>query len=83
MASIPTHEAWPDLPYSAWRTLRDASSVDADRRQNPARLHAWLNHSWHVPFYVTARGLTTSPIPCRDRSFEIDFDFRTICSTSW
>jgi Family of unknown function (DUF5996) len=23
----------------------------------------WLNHSWHVALYVTARGLTTSPIP--------------------
>jgi hypothetical protein len=35
----------------------------------------WLNHSWHVPLYVTARGLTTSPIPYRDRTFAIDFDF--------
>ena len=23
----------------------------------------WLNHSWHVALYVTARGLTTGPIP--------------------
>jgi hypothetical protein len=35
----------------------------------------WLNHSWHVPLYVTARGLTTSPIPYQSRSFEISFDF--------
>ncbi len=35
----------------------------------------WLNHSWHVTLYVTARGLTTSPIPDGARSFEIEFDF--------
>jgi hypothetical protein len=35
----------------------------------------WVNHSWHVPFYLTARGLTTSPIPDGARMFEIEFDF--------
>jgi hypothetical protein len=35
----------------------------------------WLNHSWHVTLYVTARGLTTSPIPYGNRTFEIDLDF--------
>ena len=35
----------------------------------------WLNHSWHVALYVTARGLTTSPIPHGERTFQIDFDF--------
>jgi hypothetical protein len=39
------------------------------------RLSAPINHSWHTTFYVTARGLTTSPIPYGDRTFEIDFDF--------
>jgi hypothetical protein len=35
----------------------------------------WLNHSWHVPFYVNARGLTTSAIYAQQRAFEIEFDF--------
>ena len=35
----------------------------------------WLNHSWHVVLYVTPRGLTTSPIPYGERTFEIEFDF--------
>src|SRR5262249_9810113 len=35
----------------------------------------WLNHSWHVPLYVNARGLTTSPIPDGERMFEIGFNF--------
>jgi hypothetical protein len=35
----------------------------------------WINHSWHVTLYATARGLTTSPIPHGARAFQIDFDF--------
>ena len=36
---------------------------------------AWANHSWHVTSYVTARGLSTSPIPYGTRTFEMEFDF--------
>jgi len=38
-------------------------------------LTPWTNHSWHVTLYVTARGLTTSPIPHGARIFESEFDF--------
>jgi hypothetical protein len=34
-----------------------------------------VNHWWHVPFYVSARGLSTSPIPAGARTFEAEFDF--------
>jgi hypothetical protein len=34
-----------------------------------------VNHWWNVPLYVTARGLTTSAMPFRERYFEIEFDF--------
>jgi hypothetical protein len=70
------HDAWPELPYPAWKetcaTLHLWMQVVGKVRlaQTP-----WLNHSWHVPFYLAARGLTTSPIPCADRSLEIVFDF--------
>ena len=70
------HEAWPDLPYAAWKetcaTLHLWTQIVGKIRL--ART-PWLNHSWHVPLYVTARGLTTSPIPYGQRSFEIAFDF--------
>jgi hypothetical protein len=36
---------------------------------------SWLNHSWHVVLYLTARGLTTTPIPYGQRVFLLDFDF--------
>jgi hypothetical protein len=35
----------------------------------------WINHSWHATLYVTARGLTTSPVAHGTRIFQIDFDF--------
>jgi len=69
-------DAWPPLPLEKWKdtyeTLRLWFQIVGKIRlsQTP-----WINHSWHVPLYVTARGLTTSPIPYGSRAFEIDFDF--------
>lgn len=34
-----------------------------------------VNHTWHVPLYLTCRGLTTSPIPYGGLFFQVDFDF--------
>jgi hypothetical protein len=34
-----------------------------------------VNHWWEVPLYVSARGLTTSPIPYEKGTFEVEFDF--------
>jgi hypothetical protein len=69
-------EPWPELPYAAWRdtceTLQLWTLIVGTVRL--ART-PWLNHSWHVTLYVTARGLTTSPIPDGARAFQIDFDF--------
>ena len=38
-------------------------------------LSPWINHSWHVTLYLTARGLTTSPVFFGARVLQIDFDF--------
>ena len=35
----------------------------------------WLNHSWHVTLYVSARGLTTGSVPFARGIFQIDLDF--------
>jgi len=67
---------WPELPTAAWRetyeTLHLWTQIVGKIRLARA---PWLNHSWHVALYVTARGLTTSPIPDGARTFQIDFDF--------
>jgi hypothetical protein len=69
-------ESWPDLPYAAWKetcaTLQLWTQVVGKVR---LAFTPWLNHSWHVTLYVTARGLTTSPIPYQGHTFEIAFDF--------
>src|SRR5688500_303343 len=69
--------AWPNLPYSDWRetcsTLHLWTQIVGKAR---LALTPWLNHGWHVPFYVTPRGLATSSIAHGARTFEILFDFR-------
>jgi hypothetical protein len=76
MPSRPDDSRWPELSYAAWsdtcETLHLWTQIVGKIRlmQTP-----WLNHSWHTALYVTARGLTTSPIPYRERSFQIDLDF--------
>src|SRR5690606_36550919 len=56
--------AWPDLPFEAWgdtcATLHMWTQVVGKVRMAHAPS---INHWWHVPLYVGARGLTTSPIP--------------------
>jgi hypothetical protein len=66
----------PALPLAGWQATYDT-------------LHMWtqivgkvrlkrcpaVNHWWGVALYVTASGLTTSPIPNGNGSFEIRFDF--------
>jgi hypothetical protein len=68
---------WPALPFDAWQetcaTLHRWTQIVGKVR---LALTPWLNHSWHVPLYVTAKGLTTSSIHYGPRSFEILFDFR-------
>jgi hypothetical protein len=71
-----TSSPWPVLDYREWRdtqaTLHRWAQIVGKIRlvQSP-----WVNHSWHVPLYLTARGLTTTPIAYGTRIFEIVFDF--------
>jgi hypothetical protein len=68
---------WPALNWPDWQPTADT-------------LHMWTqivgktrlaltplqNHWWNVPLYVSARGLTTSPMPLPSGDlFEIEFDF--------
>jgi hypothetical protein len=74
--AAPPPPDWPPLPLAAWQPTY-------------ATLHMWtqivgkllveqsplVNHWWHVPFFVTPRGLTTPPIPYGNRTFDVLFDF--------
>ena len=67
---------WPELNYPDWKdtcvTLHMWTQIVGKIR---LKLTPWINHSWHVTLYLTARGLTTSPIPHGSDTFEIRFDF--------
>jgi Family of unknown function (DUF5996) len=69
-------QAWPDIPFPPWKetcaTLHLWTQIVGKYRL--ART-PWINHSWHATFYVTSRGLTTSPIPADACSVQFDFDF--------
>jgi len=69
-------DRWPELPLAAWRDTRDTVHLWTQVVGKIAlTLTPWLNHSWHVAFYVTAHGLTTSPMPYDGGSLTIEFDF--------
>lgn len=74
--NTPISDAWPALPFAEWKatakTLHMWTQIVGKVR---LALTPWINHSWHVTLYLTARGLTTSPIPHGNRVFEIYFDF--------
>jgi Family of unknown function (DUF5996) len=74
---IPSNDNhWPSLSSAGWQDTY-------------ATLHMWMqmvgkvrlaltpriNHWWGVALYLTARGMTTSPVPYGDGTFEIAFDF--------
>jgi len=71
-----TAELWPPLPYEEWKdtynTLHMWAQIVGKVRMELTPL---VNHWWNVTFYLTARGLTTSPIPYQNSTFEVDFDF--------
>jgi hypothetical protein len=81
-----TASPWPDLSYASWQetatTLQLWTQVVGKVQ---LALTPWLNHSWHVPFEVSARGLRTPPIPIGHEILEIEFDFishRLVARTS-
>ena len=68
-------DAWPDLSSPLLgptaETLQLWTQIVGKVRL--ART-PWLNHSWHVTFHVSARGLTTPLIPHGPVGFELEFD---------
>jgi hypothetical protein len=66
---------WPALPLAEWQptyeTLHRWTQIVGKTRLG---LAPFQNHWWHCALYVTARGLTTSPMPYRHGVVEIEFD---------
>jgi hypothetical protein len=69
-------DSWPALPLAEWKdtyaTLHMWTQIVGKVR---LALNPQSNHWWGSTLYLTARGLTTSPIPFEMGVFEINFDF--------
>jgi len=65
----------PALPFQSWKgtlaTLHMWTQVVGKVR---LKLCPLVNHWWNVPFYLTARGLTTSAMPYPRGTVEVQFD---------
>ncbi len=72
----PSAADWPPLDLDAWHDTYQALHL---RTQIVGKTRLALspmeNHWWQVAFYLTARGLTTSPMPAGGRTLEVELDF--------
>jgi Family of unknown function (DUF5996) len=74
--ALTKEQAWPALPLAEWKDTRDTMHMWTQiAGKVRLALSPHVNHWWEVPLYVSAHGLTTSPIPCGLGLFEINFDF--------
>src|SRR6202795_2079770 len=84
-SAAPDHpDCWPALPLASWKdtlaTLHMWTQIVGKVRLELCPL---VNHWWNVPFYLTARGMTTSAMPYQrgtvsgtiSGTVEVRFDF--------
>ena len=69
------NEAFPDIPLEAWRPTKDTLHLYCQIvGKIRLAMHPRMNHWWHVPLYVTPKGLSTHTIPYAGGNFEIELD---------
>lgn len=67
---------WPNLNFEEyWDTIATVHLWTQIIGKIRLKKTPWLNHSWHVTLYVSARGMTTGSIPYGQGVFQIDVDF--------
>lgn len=70
------NQTFPDIPLEAWRPTKNTLHLYCQIvGKIRLAMHPRINHWWHVPLYVTPRGLSTRTIPYSGGNFEIEFDF--------
>jgi hypothetical protein len=67
---------FPELPLEEWEETKNTLHLYL-QIIGKIRLKTFpkMNHWWHVPFYISPRGITTRPIPYKKIQFEMSFDF--------
>lgn len=69
-------ETWPELSYAAWKDTRDTLHLWTQMvGKVKLELCPFVNQWWETALHLSARGLTSGPIPWQGESFEIEFDF--------
>src|SRR5438128_2127295 len=69
------HADWPPLPYEEWRQTRDTLHMYTQVIGKLRLALSPFEPQWaNVPLYLTARGLTTSPVPVGLRTIDAEFD---------
>src|ERR1700731_1743527 len=70
------NEALPALPFDSWKDTLGTLHMWAQAvGKVRLKLCPLVNHWWNVPFYVSARGMTTSVMPYPRGTIEARFDF--------
>jgi hypothetical protein len=71
----PNFETWPELPYGAWKETLDTLHMNLQIVGKVRLALTPLEPQWaNVPLYLTARGMTTTPMAYAGLVFEIDVD---------
>jgi hypothetical protein len=75
-----TNDTFPEIPLEAWRPTKNTLHLYCQIvGKIRLAMHPRINHWWHVPLYVSPRGLSTRTIPTSGGSFEIEFDLHDHC----
>lgn len=68
-------DAWPELPYSAWKDTLDTLHMNLQIVGKVRRALSPFEPQWaNVPLYLSSRGLTTTPMAYAGLIFQIDVD---------
>lgn len=67
---------WPPLDLEEWRGTRDTLHLWTQIvGKLKVELAPFQNHLWHTGLTLSARGLTTGPLPVANEVLQADFDF--------
>ncbi len=67
---------WPDLPYAEWTATLDTVHMVLQILGKVRVALSPKEPEWaHITLYVTARGLTTGPVPSNVGVFDVEADF--------
>lgn len=68
-------DAWPELPYNSWKDTLDTLHMNLQIVGKVRLVLTPFEPQWaNVPLYLSARGLTTTPMASAGSIFQIDVD---------